>query len=132
MIQKIIKKLFSKNGEDDIISLPVDEIAKFALKVDGMDLGKLSCKDGVWEFNYEEAFKHNEEYNRIVGFPDLNKSYHSHTLWPFFRVRIPGLNQPLIKEIITNEHINPTNEVELLKRFGKKTISNPYVLIPIA
>jgi hypothetical protein len=132
MINKIIKKLFSKTYADNSMYLPKEEVAKFTLKVDGIDLGNLSCKDGVWEFHYTDAFKMHNEYNRIVGFPDLDKNYHSNTLWPFFRVRIPGLKQPAIKEIISNEHINANNEVELLKRFGRKTISNPYELFPVA
>jgi len=49
-------------------------------------------------------------------------------LWPFFGIRIPGLKQPAIQEILRNENIETDNDVELLKRFGQKTISNPYEL----
>lgn len=67
-------------------------------------------------------------YNHIAGFSNLNKVYKNETLWPFFRIRIPGLKQPAVKEILKKENINETNELELLKRFGHKTISNPYEL----
>jgi hypothetical protein len=59
----------------------------------------------------------------------LTKVYRKDSLWPFFLVRIPGLKQPAIKEIIEKENIDTENEVELLKRFGQKSISNPYELI---
>ena len=68
-------------------------------------------------------------YNRIIGFPDLDKTYKSELLWPFFQVRIPGLKQPAIQEILKNEKIDEFNEVQLLKRFGKKIIANPYELV---
>ncbi len=46
----------------------------------------------------------------------------------FFQTCIPGLKQPAVKEILDKENINVENEAALLKRFGKKTISNPYEL----
>ena len=91
-------------------------------------VGYLSCKDGVWTFKYSEEFKSKkEELHKIVGFPQLEEEYTAEELWPFFRIRIPGLKQPAIKEIVENEKIE-NNEFELLKRFGKKSISNPYEL----
>jgi HipA-like protein len=89
----------------------------------------LYCEKGEWYYKYADDFKsHSEEYNRIVGFPDLDKTYKSDSLWPFFQIRIPGLKQPAIQEILEKEKIDQANEVALLKRFGKKTISNPYEL----
>lgn len=88
----------------------------------------MSCKDGEWTFKYSDEFKIQNEYHKIIGFPELDEEYKSNDLWPFFRIRIPGLKQPAIREIIEKENIQ-TNEFELLKRFGKKTISNPYELV---
>ena len=100
------------------------------MKVDTLCIGTLFCEKGDWYFKYAEDFKnHSDEYNLIVGFPDLNKTYKSNSLWPFFQIRIPGLKQPAIQEILKNEKIDQANEVALLKRFGEKTISNPYQLI---
>ncbi len=131
MMKKVFHKWFGK-GEDFEIqhSLPKDEEAKFILQVDDIRIATLSCKDGVWFFKYTDDFKvHSETYNHIVGFPDLNKTYHSDTLWPFFQVRIPGLKQPAVLEILAKEKIDQNNEVALLKRFGKRTITNPYELV---
>jgi hypothetical protein len=58
----------------------------------------------------------------------LTKEYTSPTLWPFFRVRIPGLKQPAVREIILKENLDIENEAALLKRFGERTISNRYIL----
>lgn len=122
---------FSK-GESDSewqVELPKGETAKFILKVDNIQVGSLYCEKGSWFFKYSDEFKDQSDiYNRIVGFPDLDKTYTSDTLWPFFRIRIPGLKQPAIQEIMSKENIDKSNELELLKRFGRKTISNTYEL----
>jgi HipA-like protein len=131
MLRKFIN-WFSKS-EDDFemqVQLPKDEEAKFILMVDNIRIGILYCEKGEWYFKYTDDFKtHSDEYNRITGFPDLNKTYKSDTLWPFFQIRIPGLKQPAIQEILEKEKIDKENEVALLKRFGKKTITNPYELV---
>lgn len=131
MLRKFIN-YFNKNGEEFEISnqLPEREDAKFILSVDKIEIGMLSCKDGEWWFKYSDEFKKLEgKYNRIIGFPDLNKTYKSKSLWPFFQIRIPGLKQPAIREIIAKENIDDSNEAALLKRFGKKTIANHYELV---
>ena len=129
MFDKIVK-WFSKSDEDRAMSLPEDESATFLLIVDNIKVGKLSCKDGIWEFKYSKEFKgYSDRYKRIIGFPELDKTYKSKSLWPFFRIRIPGLKQPAVKEILEKEEIDQENELALLKRFGRKTISNPYELV---
>jgi HipA-like protein len=129
---KYFKSLFSKSevpSSDIEVHLPKDENATFELRVDKLVIGILHCENGEWEFKYTDAFKqHRNEYNHIAGFSNLDKVYHNDTLWPFFQTRIPGLKQPAVKEILKKEHINESNELELLKRFGQKTISNPYEL----
>jgi HipA-like protein len=126
---QFFKNLFSKDEGTLTIHKPKEENAVFILKVDDIDLGILKCIDGEWIFQYTEEFKKHKEYNRIVGFPDLNKQYRSDFLWPFFRIRIPGLKQPAVQEILKKENIDQEDEVQLLKRFGRKTIANPYELI---
>ena len=131
MLRKFIN-WFSKSddGFEVQVQLPQDETAKFILLVDNIRIGTLYCEKGEWYYKYTDDFKkRSDEYNRIVGFPDLNTTYKSETLWPFFQVRIPGLKQPAIQEILKKEKIDMGNEVELLKRFGHKTITNPYELV---
>lgn len=132
---KALKKIFNWFAKDNDSSgyqvlLPESEKVKFKLKLDHKEVGILYCENGKWHFKYSEQFKPlSKDYNLIGGFPDINKTYASTYLWPFFQIRIPGLKQPAIQEIITKEHIDQDDEVELLKRFGKKTISNPYELV---
>ena len=101
---------------------------KFLLKIQDLIIGYLSFNNGDWEFQYSEEFKNQKKYSRITGFSDLNKVYKSKILWPFFKIRIPGIKQPMIIEIIEAEKLDPKNEAILLRRFGKKTMSNPYIL----
>ena len=66
-----------------------------------------------------------------MDFPDVNKTYRYEELPPFFVQRIPGLGQPKVQKIILEEKIDAHNEVELLKRFGKLSISNPFQLLVV-
>ena len=130
---KKIKKIFSwfsKDEDDFEVAIPENEEAKFILQLEDMQIGVLYCEKGDWYFKYSNDFRQkSNDYTHIVGFPDLDKTYQSGTLWPFFRIRIPGLKQPAIQEILENEKIDKGNDVELLKRFGHKTIANPYELV---
>ncbi len=129
----IIEKIKSLLSKDDVPSpslVRLESTASFVLMVDRIKVGFLSNRDGMWEFSYTDEFRdRSEEYHAIVGFPDLNKTYQSVTLWPFFQIRIPGLKQPAVQEVLKKESINANNQVDLLKRFGRKSISNPYELV---
>ncbi len=129
MLSKL-RKLFQKDqstGSD--LHLPKEEEQRFTLYLKDLKVGELSCEKGVWTFAYSEDFKaRSDEFYPIVGFPDLNKVYKSKSLWPFFLIRIPGLGQPRVREIIKAEHLDINNEAQLLRRFGRKTIANPYEL----
>lgn len=131
MLQKLKYWFFKDEDNFDVqVQLPENEDAKFLLKVDNISIGFLYCNNGDWFFKYTDDFKkHSGEYNHIIGFSNLDKTYKSDTLWPFFQARIPGLKQPAIQEILKNEKIDKENEAALLKRFGEKTISNPYELV---
>jgi HipA-like protein len=129
MIKSVLNKLFSKDGGVEMAtSIPTIEQGKLTLKIDELIVGFLSCEGGSWSFKYSEEFKSQEDYHNLIGFPHLEEEYSSDSLWPFFKIRIPGLKQPAIKEIVEYEEIDSLNEFELLKRFGRKTISNPYKL----
>ncbi len=124
------KTLFKKEDSDMAI-LPAQEKDTFLLKIDSLNIGVLTCENGEWLFYYTDEFKHHQdEYTRIVGFSDINKEYKSNTLWPFFRIRIPGLKQPAVQEILKAKNIDAANEAALLRHFGRKTIANPYELLP--
>lgn len=128
-MKNIFKRLFLKSDDAVETVLPQTESATFKLKVDDLTIATLHCENGVWEFKYTDEFKAQSHiYNPIAGFPNIEETYKSETLWPFFQTRIPGLKQPAIIEILNKENIDKTNEYQLLKRFGKKSINNPYEL----
>jgi HipA-like protein len=89
----------------------------------------LTVIDGRWRFEYSEEFRRQKHLRPIVGFGDLVKTYESDELWPFFAMRIPGLKQTAVQDIIRKEHIDATNEVQLLRRFGRRTVANPFELV---
>lgn len=134
------KKIFHKpKGEEDEnldqesdnkFEMANEKKIYFILSIDDLIVGYLRLENSIWRFNYSEEFKLQHKYHRLVGFPSLEKTYESEVLWPFFKIRIPGLKQPMIREIIEKEKINSKSELELLKRFGSNSVSNPYILKP--
>ena len=129
MISTLKKILFHPGGLKHLRT-PQDETAEFLLRYRNLDVGHLSLDDGKWHFEYDDAFREKEGVCPIMDFPNLDKRYESDVLWPFFVVRIPGLGQPAIQRVIREENLDPHNEAQLLKRFGKTTIANPFILIP--
>ncbi len=104
-------------GTDDIV---------FVLKINDVEIGTLSLKNKNWYFEYSDEFKKQKEFKPLTEFPDLNKTYESDRLWPFFLSRLPGLNN--MPENLQKR--NKINLAELLKNYGRKTTTNPYILLP--
>ena len=122
------KKLTMESSVSDVC-MKKSESKKFFLHLDKTLIGELTFTNNIWYFKYSDEFiERSGDFNLIVGFPDLKKVYMSNQLWPFFKIRIPGLKQPRVKEILREENIDIENHVKLLERFGKRTISNPYEL----
>lgn len=130
MIFNSIKRLLFGTPEKDPVSIEFTGTIEFTLKIEDLVIGILEAKDGLWSFNYSEEFRNQEVYRRLTGFSDLKKTYTSSVLWPFFKIRIPGLKQPMVQEIIKSEGLDINDEVQLLHRFGRVTMSNPYILEP--
>ncbi len=107
---------------------PLDKKVRFFLKYGDLLVGTLSVEDGVWKFEYSDQFKQSKFFRPIVEFPDVDKIYESKALWQFFASRIPSPEQPEVEEILRREHISEDDSVSLLKRFGTRTISNPFQL----
>lgn len=127
----LLRKLFNKPDSDPSLIVDNKGNVRFILLIDKLNIGYLYIVDGKWKFEYSDEFKLQNKYRKIDGFSDLNKIYESEVLWPFFKIRIPGLKQPMIKEILNKEKIDKSNEAILLKRFGKRAVSNPYILEPV-
>ena len=111
------------------LKVPPSEVkAEFLLFHGNLLVGTLSLTEGRWRFEYSDEFKLKTDLRPLVEFPDLDKVYENEELWQFFVSRIPSTEQPDVEEVLENENIDETDIVALLKRFGKRTISNPFEL----
>lgn len=126
----LLRRIINNGQKSKPIDIDFKGTIEFELKINELIIGHLSVEDGQWVFKYSEQFKNQNEYARLTGFSDLNKIYKADVLWPFFKVRIPGLKQPMIRDIIKSENLDESNEALLLKRFGRLTMTNPYILEP--
>jgi len=105
--------------------------ASFSLTYEDVTVGTLSLRDGLWTFRYTDEFRARQDLRPIVEFPDTDRAYQSENLWPFFLMRIPSTKQEAIQKITDREEIDITDQVQLLSRFGRDTIANPYQLVPV-
>lgn len=126
---KLLKKIksFIPQGLENS-TIKEDEYAHFTITYKDLEIGNLELKKGLWYFTYSAKFKEQSKIPPLPDFPDEKKVYANEELWPFFIIRIPSLKQPKVQKIISKEEIDSTSQVELLKRFGEKSISNPFQL----
>jgi hypothetical protein len=89
-------------------------------------IGTLDYKDEFWLFNYSYEFKNQNKILPLINFPSLNKNYISKELWPFFKCRLPGDNNPLIKNKLQDRE--EFSQYTMLVHYGKHTIANPFIL----
>ncbi|MCF8459415.1 MAG: HipA N-terminal domain-containing protein [Flavobacteriales bacterium] len=127
-MKNFLEKLFKNEEQPIAANTPQDIKAVFVLRYENLKIGQLDYSDGKWVFEYSNEFRHQNEVQPLVDFPDKEKRYEKTYLWPFFAHRIPGLGQPKVQRIIEKESLNPKNEVDLLKRFGQRSITNPFEL----
>ncbi|MGD0897360.1 MAG: HipA N-terminal domain-containing protein [Thermoguttaceae bacterium] len=107
--------------------------AVFHVLYGNIEVGTLESVDGVWKFRYSDEFrKDGNRLRAITEFPDSGREYVSPELWPFFAMRIPSLKQAEIKAIVEREHIDEKDEATLLRRFGRRTVANPFELVESA
>lgn len=124
---EFFKSLWKIEGQENIVT-PLNEKITFELKYKDLLIGTLELKKGIWIFKYTEKFAEQDSMKPLIDFPNVDKVYKSKALYPFFVIRIPSIKQPKVKSIIAKEKIDETNEVALLKRFGRLSISNPFLL----
>jgi HipA-like protein len=91
-------------------------------------VGLLKEKDGNWLFSYSEDFKNQDQVKSLADFPKKSKAYRLHKLWPFFASRLPSLEQPRVQRQLQKENIRSQDTAELLRRYGRRSISNSFIL----
>ena len=100
--------------------------ADFILILNKLEVGTLSYANNIWFFSYSEEFKRQRDILPLANFPTVDKEYISNELWPFFVSRIPSRAQ-----LQTPKDAEKQDLISLLKNYGRKTIANPYQLIPV-
>jgi HipA-like protein len=109
--------------------VPAEAKAEFKLVYRALVIGVLRAAQGEWTFSYSDDFQKQRELKPLVEFPDVTKKYTSKHLWPSFMMRLPSLKQTEIQDVVRREHIDVSDEVQLLRRFGHKTIASPFELV---
>lgn len=99
----------------------------FTLSYQKLEIGSLCFKEGNWKFEYSKDFRQQDELNILTAFPKKEKKYVSTELWSFFASRIPSPKQYKVKEYLAKNK-QKTDLVHLLKEFGARTITNPFIL----
>lgn len=103
----------------------------FRLLLGDLHVGTLERRDHAWRFGYTDAFRARTDLRPIANFPDVERTYESETLWPFFALRIPNVDSEAVRRVAEHDRVDVTSEVDLLRRFGRETISNPFALVPV-
>lgn len=105
-----------------------DVEAEFLLYLDNLVVGTLKVVDSKWQFEYSDEFKLKSDLRPIVEFPDLGRVYENEELWQFFASRIPSMEQPDVERAMLKDEIEDDDVIALLRRFGRRTITNPFEL----
>ncbi len=127
-IRKIMDKAREWLGFNLPLAAPETAQAKFLLRYQGLLIGTLSVEQGIWKFAYSDEFQRNDVLRPLVEFPDVTRSYENRELWQFFASRIPSPEQQEVEAILQRENIAEDDAVSLLRRFGQRTIANPFQL----
>ncbi len=130
IIKKIMYKIGWKAEGQEGYTTPANVDAAFELTYRVLKIGTLTLHNGVWTFEYSKEFKSQSRIKPLPDFSDVNRVYQSEELYPFFALRIPGAGQLKAKgmELLTEKD---KSAVEMLIRFGRETISNPFTLVPV-
>lgn len=129
MLKKIANAIWHSEGMVNRLT-PDNLYAQFVLTYNKLVIGNLSINNGEWTFEYSEEFKKQNEVLPLSNFPDKNMVYSAKELWPFFASRIPSIAQLEGKFLIPDDEKHERNEVNLLRKYGQRTITNPFILQP--
>ena len=123
--KKVLARLFWSESQNEMVLTP-DNDATFHVNLGRLFVGTLLYSEGIWYFNYSEEFKMQNRILPLANFPSKEKDYSVKELWPFFASRIPSNAQLQLDKDTPQEDI-----VSLLRRFGRRTVANPYELLAV-
>jgi hypothetical protein len=106
------------------------ETAVFRLLDGQREVALISHRDGIWVFRYTEEFQADNNVAAITDFPDKSREYRSEVPWSFLLARIPSTKRADVMNYLVARNMDTTDTIQLLREFGRQSISNPYKLIP--
>ncbi len=93
-----------------------------------MLIGTLSVEPHRFLFAYGPEFKQSG-MPVLPGFPDVDQTYESESLFPFFQVRIPPITRDDVKRVLTEKAIRDDDVFEMLRVLGRRTAASPFTLV---
>lgn len=126
-LHKIWRRLGPDSGNDELKPL-VHSRRVFELWYRDLKVGRLEEGPGGWAFAYSKDFQGQNRVKALADFPKKTKLYRFEELWPFFASRIPSLEQPKVQRQLREENIDADDIGALLRRYGKRTITNAFIL----
>lgn len=118
------------NWLQNISKSSVEDKVSFELKLGALHVGTLTREGQEWVFSYSEAFGRQRQVAPLVNFPMVGRVYRSKELWPFFTLRIPSTTQANVKAYLRERGQTQAEAADLMKKFGLRSISNPFLLMP--
>lgn len=126
----ILKTFYSWLESNEVPPAPQHQLA-LSVRLGALTVGLLRFESEEWVFRYSDEFMRQSEIKPITDFPILDRVYRSRDLWPFFALRVPSLAQPAVKEFV-EQASGAVDQGMLLERFGRRSIANPFELVPVA
>ncbi len=128
MFDKFMRLFRSMTSGMDSQSSDRSSDAAFILKLDSLPMLMLVRKNGVWIAQYTDEFKAQNRVKPLVAFPNVEKTYTSQELWPFFAIRIPSIARPEVVRTVEQEELDYEDSAAMLRRFGGRSIADPFEL----
>jgi hypothetical protein len=91
-------------------------------------VGKLWQDQGDFVFEYDKKFVASPTAEPLSPFPQLDETYRSAELWPFFAVRIPPLRRADVRTLLEERGLKPEQTLEILGTLARRSATNPYEL----
>ena len=128
MFDKLMRLFRSMTSGMDSQSRDRSSDAVFILKLGKLSMLMLVRKNGMWVMKYTDEFKAQDRVAPLVAFPNVEKTYQSEELWPFFAVRIPSIARPEVERTVKQENLDYGDSAAMLDRFGGRSIADPFEL----
>jgi HipA-like protein len=94
--------------------------------LDDAVIGTLRLEGDTFVFEYDPGYANAPGAVPISAFPDIQKTYRSPTLWPFFAVRLPPTEREDVQAAMKKREIADDDVLRLLAELSRRGVSSPY------